>query len=164
MLPVHWVPQRGHSDSVHSQSTSSDPDLHYHDAVEHLEGDHPVSDESSVSQPSAAPPTSPTSSSPPVTISSPDEVMEQLLHHQLEEIESSHRHDDVTQDDTEDINMHMCSHGGSGLSGIGGTIPANSILEEREKEVVKTDESVKSEESKSAPPLEGEHQADSCIL
>ena len=156
MLPVHWVPQRGHSDSVHSQSTSSDPDLHYHDAVEHLEGDHPVSDESSVSQSTAAPPTSPTSSSPPVSISSPDEVMEQLLHHQLEEIESSHRHDDVTQDDTEDINVHVCSHGGS-LSGVGGSIPANNVQEERKEEEVKTDESVKSEESKSAPPLEGEY-------
>ena len=159
MLPVHWVPQRGHSDSVHSQSTSSDPDLSYHDAVEHLEGDHPVSDESSVSQSAAAPPTSPTSSGAPVSISSPDEVMEQLLHHQLEELESSHRHDDVTQDDTEDINAHLCSHVVSSLGSLAVSAPADSVQgKNKEEEVGGSDEPVKSEETEPTPPVEGECQ------
>ena len=163
MLPVHWVPQRGHSDSQLSQSTSSDSELPYHDAVEHLEGDHPISDETSVSQSATAPPTSPTSSAP-VSISSPDEVMEQLLHHQLEELESSHRHDDVTQDDTEDINVHVCSHDGSIFSGHGhpeGSTPADNVQDKMEEVV--TDEPVKSEEPKPKPPLKGECQTISIV-
>lgn len=87
MLPVHWISQRSHSDSVHSQSTGSDSDPPYHDAVENLEGENPPS--AKTSSATDAPPTSPTSSDH-VTISSPDEVMEQLLHHHLQALENQH--------------------------------------------------------------------------
>ena len=117
-----------------------------------------------MSRSTAAPPTSPTSSAPPVSVSSPDEVMEQLLHHQLEELESSHRHDDVTQDDTEDINVHMCSPVGSSLSSVDGSTPADSVQDKKEEEEVGSDEPVKSEQSEPTPPLEGEHQAATCIV
>jgi hypothetical protein len=79
--------------------------------------------------------------------------MEQLLHHQLEELESSHRHDDVTQDDTGDINMHMCSHIGSSLSSAA---PADSVEGKKEVEEVGRDEPVKSKETEPTPPLKGE--------
>ena len=95
MLPVHWIPQRGHSDSVHSQqSTGSDSDSAYHDAVE----EQPPSD----APPAAAPPTSPTSSGH-MTISSPDEVMEQLLHHHLEEIEMKQRELEASEEREREI-------------------------------------------------------------
>lgn len=128
-----------------------------------------MSDESSVSQSAVAPPTSPTSSAAPISISSPDEVMEQLLHHQLEELESSHRHDDVTQDDTEDITIHICSHS---LNSVDVSIPAGTVrgdkeqctpadsvkVDKEQEEVGGNNEPAKTEETESTPPLEGEHQ------
>ena len=115
-----------------------------------------MSDGSSVSQSAVAPPTSPTSSAAPIGISSPDEVMEQLLHHQLEELESSHRHDDVTQDDTGDITMHMCGHIRSSLSSVDSSAPADIVQGKKEEEEVGSDELVGSKETKPAPPLKGE--------
>lgn len=96
MLPVHWISQRGHSESHHSQSTSSDSDLPYHDAIENLEGENPASSDSSMGV-TNVPPTSPTSIGH-VTISSPDEVMEQLLHHHLQRLQ-----DGCDPDDSESI-------------------------------------------------------------
>lgn len=150
MLPVHWVTQRGHSDSQ-----VSDSDLPYHDAVEHLESDHPALGESSASKSVDAPPTSPTSASP-VTISSPDEVMEQLLHHQLEELESSHRHDDVTKSDIEDVALHICGHNESILSSVDVPTSADNNQNKNGEKRVVSDEPVKSEEPKPTPSLEGE--------
>lgn len=114
-----------------------------------------MSDGSSVSQSAVAPPTSPTSSAAPVGISSPDEVMEQLLHHQLEELESSHRHDDVTQDDTGDITMHMYGHIGSSLSSVDSLTPADGVQGKKEEEEVGSDEPVESKETEPVPPLKG---------
>ena len=119
-----------------------------------------------MSQSTAAPPTSPTSSAPPVSISSPDEVMEQLLHHQLEELESSHRHDDVTLDDTEEINARnvMCSHVGSSLSSADGSTPADSVQDKKEEKEVGSDGPLKNEQPEPTLPLEGERQAVACIV
>ena len=105
MLPVHWISQRGHSESLHSQSTSSESDLPYHDAVENLEGENPASSDSSTGV-TDVPPTSPTSPGH-VTISSPDEVMEQLLHHHLQRLQ-----DGCDPDDGESI-QERDSHGPS---------------------------------------------------
>ena len=103
MLPVHWISQRSHSEPRHSQGTSGDSDPPYHDAIENLEGGNPASNDSSLGA-TDAPPTSPTSSGH-VTISSPDEVMEQLLHHHLQRLQ-----DGCDPDDSENM-QETASHG-----------------------------------------------------
>lgn len=163
MLPVHWYSQRGHSESQRSQSSSSDPDILYHDAVDQLVEDQPAVDETSVSESQAvtAPPTSPTRS--PLTISSPEEVMEQLLHHHLEDLESKRSFDDPAHNDAEGVHVHV--HGHSSTLGNGSEVAIGDSTSEavysdgdnalnKEEEAV-PEESVESEAVKAKLPSEG---------
>ena len=150
MLPVHWIAQRGHSDSIHSQSTSSDPDTAYHDAVENFEGGAKQSSDGN------APPTSPTHSSH-VSISSPEEVMEQLLHHHLERLRVDCEQDEgeAYYRDSHQLTREGAESGDGELKAapvVGEAVPGDSegVQGEsapEESELAKNEQPVKSEES-----------------